>query len=141
MRPISLLIGTILLSGFYSCSTKKIYVFNTSDYKASWQYFDLKDTIQGIILRHQGAGVDCGNMAFGSVSIIKTDKDTIRVLDLCNMESIDEGRIITIYPDEKPSFGVVFPTERLSYERNDTIYEMPSKYDRKILKTTWGSLK
>ena len=131
--------GIILL---LSCTGKRHIVFNKSkiDYKASWHYFELKDTLEATIISHYPAEAFCGTSATGSISIIKTDSDTIRIFDLCNMNKIEVGTVVKIYPAEKPSFYVNLPVSTSTFIRNDTIFETPSDTDLKILKTTWGNI-
>lgn len=124
---------------FYSCKTQKAYFYKDSDYKDKWQYFNLQDTVHTTIISHLPATVYCGNMAFGSVSIVKTEaNDTIRILNLCNMERYSPGQKVVFKPAEKPNFSVHFSQTTVQYENKDTLYEQPSAYDLKILKTAWG---
>ena len=72
---------------------------------------------------------------------MKIGSDTIRVLDLCNMNKIEVGTVVKIYPAEKPPFAVSLPASTPTFIRNDTIFEMPSDTDLKILKTAWGLIR
>lgn len=79
-------------------------------------------------------------MAFGSVSIVKTDaNDTIRIINLCNMDNYAKGEKVYFIPAEKPPFNVILPSSLVRYQSNDTIFEQPSEYDLKIINTTWAS--
>ena len=142
MKTIHIVYSSLIIIVLVSCSgNHTFYSKSKIDYKALWQYYNLTDTIQGAIISHYPAEAFCGMSATGSVSIIKTVSDTIRVLDLCNMNKIDVGSIVTIYPAEKPSFSVSLPASTATFMRNDTIYERPSDADLKILKTTWGQIR
>jgi len=133
-------LGIIILLN--SCTSKHHIVFSKSkiDYKALWRYFDLKDILQATIISHYPAEAFCGASATGSISIVKINNDTIRVLDLCNISKIEVGTIVKIYPAEKPPFAVSLPTSTATFIKNDTIYETPSQIDLKILKTYWGQI-
>jgi len=142
VKPLSVAITVsfILLMG--SCSGTNNLFFNKSkiDYKALWQYSYLSDTINGIMINHYPAKAFCGTSATASLSIIKVGNDTIRLLDLCNMNKIDTGKNVTIFPAEKPQFNVSLPSNTATFMRNDTIYEMPSEFDLKIVRTMWGQI-
>lgn len=101
--------------------------------------FNLHDTINTTIIVHYPVTVGCGTKAFGSVSIVKTEaNDTIRILNLCNMEHYKPGQKVVFKPAEKPNFSVHFSQTTVQYENKDTLYEQSSAYDLKILKTAWG---
>ena len=78
------------------------------DCKRDWKYSILKDTLTGQILVQQDIGHLCGNMAFGSNTIIRTDAgDTFRIIELCNSNKFQVGSSVKIIPDSKPSFDVI----------------------------------
>ena len=56
------------------------------------------------------------------------------------MNKIDIGKNVTIFPAEKPQFNVSLHSNTATFMRNDTIYEMPSKFDLKIVRTMWGQI-
>jgi len=142
VKAVHIVFASLIIIILVSCSgNHTFYSKSKIDYKALWQYYSLTDIIRGTIISHYSAEAFCGMSATGSLSIVKTNSDTIRVLDLCNMSKINVGSIVTIYPAEKPSFSVSLPTSTATFMRNDTIYERPSDADLKILKTTWGQIR
>lgn len=108
---------------FYSCKTQKAYFYKDSDYKDKWQYFNLHDTINTTIIVHYPVTVGCGTKAFGSVSIVKTEaNDTIRILNLCNMEHYKSGQKVLFRSAEKPSL----PCQLALYNTRKMILYMSS---------------
>jgi len=76
--------------------------------KRDWQYSILNDTLSGQLIIQQDIGHLCGNMAFGSNTIIKTRAgDTVRIIELCNSNKFQTGSLVKIIPDNKPSFDVI----------------------------------
>ena len=123
-----------------------------------WTFFTLTDTTNGIVVKHEQQHIGCGTKATASLTIIKTDNDTIRVLDLCNQSNYLVGCKVKIEPVANPNFQVQIPSYLLArgqqlkkmksrkkdYRKNKTENELPvwcsNEFDRVILKTTWGNI-
>ncbi len=105
----------------------------------NWEYFDLEKVISVKIIRHLPSPALCGNFAFASVTIVKTnDGDTIRILDLCNVLDYKKNDTIKVLPQKKPAFSVMFPYIKI---QNPTTNELETvNLDKRILKTAYGLL-
>ena len=119
MKAVHIIVPVAIVILLLSCSGKRHIVFSKSkiDYKESWCYFDMKDTLHATIISHYPAEAFCGISATGSISIVKIGSDNIRVLDLCNMNKIEVGTVVKIYPAEKPPFAVSLPASTATFIR------------------------
>ncbi|MFT3934089.1 MAG: hypothetical protein QM726_10775 [Chitinophagaceae bacterium] len=74
-----------------------------------WQYLSSQDTMRGQVLFHAKATVACGILASASLTIIKTAKDTVRILELCNdRKDFKQWSMVKVIPAKQPGFSVVF---------------------------------
>jgi hypothetical protein len=134
---------------------------NRNPSRCKWTYFKLDKSIEGAVIVHYKAGAGCGTFAFASLTIVKIDADTIRVLDLCNENLYLVGQKIKISPEDKPPFSVILPETlflngirgamskkmkrkiRKGQVKASDIPSTPShidEYDKSVLRTTWASI-
>jgi hypothetical protein len=140
MKTIKFTFFLFLFQCLFGCKTvgkSKNEVMNISS--DNWEYFVLEKEISVKIIRHLPSQAICGNLAFASVTIVKTQEgDTIRILDLCNTLDYNENETIKVLPQEKPQFNVMFPYIKI---QNPTTKELEIvKTDKRVLKTTYGLL-
>lgn len=76
--------------------------------KTKWKYYQLKHVTDGDVLYHQKALVWCGIFSTASVTLIRTEKgDTIRVLQMCNTETVfRKGTKVTVVPEGDKTWRV-----------------------------------
>jgi hypothetical protein len=88
------------------------------------------------------------------LTIIKTDNDTIRILDLCNNNDYSTGQQVKVIPGSEPKFQVHIPSyiiitgtkgmKMTKEQKKITEKELSTwhsnDYDERILKTTWGEI-
>lgn len=147
-----LLLFSCTLWGQINCDTIKYPKLLGNSYQCKWIIFKLDKPIEGIIIEHYPAMAGCGTSAFASLSIIKIDNDTIRVIGLCNENLYPIGQKIKIYPAEEPTFQVHIPSSFIDGNRvekkkakrksqvNPNVVVTTGSFDNTILKTTWGRL-
>jgi hypothetical protein len=154
----SLAFISLFAIGQTDCDTIKYPKLLWNSFQCKWQFFILTDTIQGIIIKHEQQTIGCGTIATASLTIIKTENDTIRVLDLCNLMEYKTGQKVKIVPDTAPNFQVHIPSYTLitgypvkkrskkEKEEQKKKTEAESKiwhsneFDESVLKTTWGEI-
>lgn len=109
-------------------------------YEKKWEYFKLTDTINVTIIHHLPAPAACGIIATASMTIVTTEKgDIFRIKDMCNISDIyKKVQTIKVAPAEKPPFGLTTPFT-LTENPKTNKFE-PSKFDLRVLKTTWGDI-
>lgn len=137
--------------GQVDCDTAKYSKLLSNTYQCKWEFFQLEDTIMGVVIKHEQHMIECGVLATASLTIIKTDNDTIRVLDLCNKDNFIEGQKVKIIPRTEPQFQVYIPSyiiidrrkkgdkKRKTKEVKKNIWHS-NNFDESVLKTTWGEI-
>lgn len=129
----------LIIFGFLisSCKYKSETVpkFDLS-YQENWQYFKAQDTLTLEVINHLKAEAFCGGTAFASITIGKFKKDTIRVINLCNMEDYKMGDIVMFIPADRPTYYVSLPYSTIYNTTENKLN--PSFFDLKIKKTTYG---
>lgn len=126
----------ILVLSCKSTSNVEVTPYNFS-YQDNWKYFTLEDTITINVVEHLPAEAFCGNMAFASLTIAITErKDTIRIINLCNMDTYNQNDIVQFIPADKPEFFVNLPYSTI--HNSETNELQPGFYDLNILETTYG---
>ena len=131
--------GTVF--GQTNCDTTKYAKLLNNSSQCWWTFFQLTDTITGTILRHEKQMVACGHLAGASLTIVKTEKDTVRVIDLCNGKNYVKGQKIKIIPRTEPTFQVNLPFHVKWVDKGKNKYILISnKFDKVVLKTTWGHI-
>lgn len=156
-----ILTTTISVFGQVNCDTIKHPKLMGNKYQCRWNIFQLPDTISGIVVDHDQQMIGCGVWATASVTILKVDNDTIRILDLCNNEAYAIGQRITVVPSAEPEFQVLIANkiyvegkkikgkkrvklnkqQKQEQRKNIELANLHLKYlDEFILKTTWGQI-
>ena len=131
----------LILFGFLISSCRSKFKSNTIakfdlSYQQNWQYFKSEDTLTLEVINHLKAEVLCGTVASASITIGKLKKDTIRVINLCNMEDYKIGDVVKFIPADRPNFSVSLPYSTIY---NPTEKELnPSFFDLNVKKTTYG---
>jgi len=141
-----ILSGLIILDAAASfgqvlCDEKKHYQLLNNSFQCKWVFFNLKDTVSGIVLKHERKVEPCGAWASATVTIVKCGLDTIRVLDLCSESNFSKGQKVKISPADNPGYQVYIP---FYYDVIDEITNQhisrTNEYDERILRTTWGTI-
>jgi len=148
----------LLTNEFVYSQTGKDSLRTSYSDTSKWVYFKVTDTLVGEILESNNSPCACGVRACASLSIIKVEKDTIRVLDLCNTNDYIKGQKVKIAPEGKPLSQVMLPIsyiidgEKLNkakkskikkqVKREESVTSQPyyNDYDKTIFKTTWGQI-
>lgn len=104
----------------------------------SYDFIELTDPFEIIILDYTPAGCSCGGRSCASNTIGKTkDNDTIRVLSLCNTDTTYQlGERVKVIPSEKPKFNVMIAQYWVNQNNNLYIPEI----QQRIRKTIYGKL-
>ena len=134
-------VSVLTTSAQTECDTIEFHKLINNSFQCRWTFFQLPDTISGTIIRHDRQEVGCGIIATASLAIIKTDNDTIRVIDLCSQDSFKTGQKIKIDPGKEPSFQVWIPSNYDIVDKKEHKYfTWSNDFDATILKTAWGHL-
>ena len=91
-------------------STNTYKTINNLPSNSNWNIIILEDTIEGIVIKHEEQMMVCGHFNAASLTIIKFGTDTIRIIDICNMEDYKEGDSVIVSPDNEPHYGVNIPS-------------------------------
>ena len=147
----SLLIS-IHISAQRVCDTLHPKLLSNSG-QCKWGFIKLNTLTKGIVIEHNKASGSCGVRAFASLSIIKINNDTIRVLDMCNQNLYTTGQKVQIIPADEPGFQVDIPyycfidgqkvirkKEKKNHQSEDKFIAHSNNFDNTIFKTTWGQL-
>jgi hypothetical protein len=131
-----LFFGIISLIGCKASKKSEIINFDYS-YQKNWKYFNLQDTINIKVIDHIPAEAFCGLIATASITIGETDKkDTIRIINLCNMDIYKKDKKIRFIPAKTPQFKVSLPfSKNFNYKTQKLDATI---FDLNILKTTYG---
>ncbi len=160
MSKIGSLLALLLISaiGYSQTIDDSITDIRNKQVFSKWVYFKLTDTVTGEIIINDKFECGCGVLALAAVSIVKTERDTIRVIDGCNTNSYSKGQKVKIIPREGggaelsqyllPISGgpcVLVKKRFLSKKFKelkviDSGYPLFNEYDKTILKTTWGQI-
>jgi hypothetical protein len=156
-----LLITNLSVFGQVDCDTTKYPKLLSNSYQCKWIFINLTDTIEGIIVKHERQITGCGVLATASLTIIKVDNDTIRVIDLCNNKEYSIGQRVKVISETEPKFQVDIPhyilileqkvkgrkkiTKQQKEERIITLEKelyiwYSNEFDEIILRTTWGQI-
>lgn len=138
----TLLIGIpIFLLAQSPCSNPKSSRILTNSFECHWQFTELQDTSEAIVIHHSPTHIPCAFKATASVTIVKIKNDTIRILDVCNLQKYKVGQIIKVVSVSKPYYKVSIPTFfALEDPTFGTYIYRCNEYDDKILKTTWAHI-
>ena len=143
---------TSIAFGQTECDSIKYPKLLNNSYQCKWTFFKLDKSIEGIIIEHDKAQGSCGTRAFASLTIVKTDKDTIRILGLCNENLYLIGQKVKVSPENEPSFQVHLPSTFIDGVRGTNkkgkrkkqeppiLVPTATAFDKSIIKTTWGQI-
>lgn len=136
---------TQILSAFaqLNCDSVKYSKIINNSYACNWQFFRLTGATKGVVIKHEKQTTACGVLATASLTIIKTDTDTIRVINLCNQNDYTVGQKVKIQPKSEPQFQVYIPCSfsKEKVEKENTTEKIrwhSNSFDKSISKTTWG---
>ncbi|MES2139595.1 MAG: hypothetical protein V4511_07785 [Bacteroidota bacterium] len=153
-----LILTNFSVFGQVDCDTTQYPKLINNSFQCKWTFFQLKDTTNGIIIKHEKQTIGCGSYATASLTIIFADSDTIRVLDMCNQLDYHAGQTVKIIPSTTPPFQVHIPwfvyvsdqsSKKLTpkekeEQKKKTSEELSisrsNEFDEKIKKTTWGQI-
>ena len=128
-------------SGQAPCDERKKYKLMHNSYQCKWTYYPLKETVSGVVLKHERKVEPCGSLASATITIIKTATDTIRVLDLCSENNFLKWEKVKVYASDEPNYQVYIP---FYYDVIDLIANQhmarTNDFDDKVMKTTWGTI-
>jgi hypothetical protein len=77
---------------------------------AEWNFIKLEDTNSRIVLADEKQMFVCGHLNNASLTIVKVGSDTIRIIDICNLDEFYTGMTVSISPDNKTQCGVNIPS-------------------------------
>ncbi len=143
MKYFSVLILLVLcttLQAQNDCSDVKKAQILTNSFQCQWQFFELKDTVQAIVIRHEKAYVPCAFKTSASVTILQSGNDTFRVIDVCNLETYKIGAKVRVSAISTPHYKVSIPTYFYKDATKNTYVYRCNEYDETVLRTTWGHI-
>jgi hypothetical protein len=112
--------------------------------QCNWDFFDIKGSLQGTIICWEQAQKNERDQNAASVAILKTSKETVRVLLPGNYATFQKGAHIKIAPAKEPDADLAVPLDRDFYLSEEKRGAKPvfriNIYDNSILKTTWGKV-
>ena len=100
----------------------------------NWQYFRPDYIISGYVIFHKKALAFCGHNIMVSVTLIKTEIDTIRVIELCNVsKDFEVSQKVSVWPSKVPETKVNLP---LTIESDNITHIDPEECN--IKRTCYG---
>jgi hypothetical protein len=123
------------------CDERKKYKLMHNSYQCKWIYYPLKETVSGVVLKHERKVEPCGALASATITIIKTATDTIRVLDLCSENNFLKWEKVKVYVAEEPNYQVYIPFfyDVIDLTTNQHVART-NEFDEKVMRTTWGTI-
>lgn len=112
-----------------------------------WVFFELEETVLGEVISHEQG--TCGHRAITSITILRVKEDTIRILSSCDDCTYETGQKIYIFEGEDilplrfMRWGVGVPVKKKrgwKKEYKKAQAQLPSRFDKLVLKTTVGNL-
>jgi hypothetical protein len=132
----------VLAHGQDDCMENKNMRLHNNSYQCRWLFFTLKDSVDGVVVKHEKQSVPCGASATASVTIVYIGADTLRILDLCNESNYKRGQKIRILPEQVPRYVVDIPFYYdVIDEKRNQYFSRTNEYDERVLKTTWGEIR
>jgi hypothetical protein len=150
------------------CDTISAPLLLQNSYFCRWSFFTLDKPVHGTVIQHNWSETGCGTLAFASITIVKTEQDTIRILELCNQTQYPVGQKIKITKGANPMerdnpyqvhlpCGMFIEGERIYFKTKKEARQAKRKarkekpavlagtwtcgpYDQTILKTAWGDI-
>lgn len=122
------------------CSDVKSAKILTNSYQCFWEFFEIQDTLEATVIAHESAYVPCAFKATASVTILKVEEDTIRVLDVCNLEDYKIGAAVKVSAISVPHYKVSIPTYFYKDVTTNSYIYRCNEYDASVQRTTWGHI-
>jgi len=122
------------------CSDAKEAQILTNSYQCLWEFFEVQDTLNATVIKHESAFVPCAFKATASVTILKVGKDTIRVLDVCNLEKYKIGAAVRVSAISVPRYKVSIPTYFFKDITTNLYIYRCNEFDVTVQRTTWGHI-
>lgn len=93
-----------------SASTYLPKLYQKKECQEDWQYPVSRDDIKGRVVFHKTTDVLCGLVPTASVTLVRTtENDTIRVLELCNLDKqFTNGELVVIHPSIESKMNNVY---------------------------------
>ena len=108
---------------------------------SNWNIIILEDTIEGIVIKHEEQMLVCGHFNAASLTIIKFGTDTIRIIDICNMENYKEGVSVIVSPDNEPHYGVNIPSYvKGGFRQRKRAHTYTNEFDQIVETTAFGKM-
>lgn len=133
----------VSVSGFSQthCDSVKNLRLRNNSFQCKWNYFKIKDSIVGVVIRHEKQRMACEVSPSASVTIVATGTDTVRIIDFCNDYNLKRGMTLLIFPADPPNYQVDIPFYYdVVDEKNNVFVNRTNEYDERILKTAWGDI-
>jgi len=105
-------------------------------------FIKLEDTISGIVLAHEKQMFVCGHLNSASLTIVKVGSDTIRTIDICNLEEFYMGITVSISTDNKTHCGVNIPSYvkgKVRKRKQSQIF-YTNEFDQTATTTAFGTI-
>lgn len=126
------------LSKENECDRSLLKKINGNSYQCQWTYFKFEKPIEGEIIKFEKQTQPCKIFTHGSVAIVKTKVDTLRIIDCCHEIDFKIGQKVKILPSSKPSSLVNIPY--IEKVKNGLSLKEVNEYDLLVKRTTWGKL-
>lgn len=122
-------------------NSKNCHHILSNSYQCDWSFFEIKGTIEGEVIACDAVSKKDDGATAASVSILKTNKEIVRIMNLSNT-ALKVGQRIKVTSDKEPGVDVVVPLDRDFYIAEEKKGNKPvcrmNRYDDKVLKTAWG---
>ena len=115
----------------------------SNTHQCDWKFFDIKGILEGTIVTYCSANGDKDGLSSVSVAVVKTAKETVRVIFTGNAPH-KAGEHIKIIAAKEPESDLMAPFDRDYYITEEKKGNKPgcrvNEYDNTILKTAWGTI-
>ncbi len=122
---------------------KNCFHLLSNSYQCKWIFWGIKNTIEGTVIAYDTVSTAAKGPATASVSIVKTGKDTVRILFL-NGAKIKTGDHVIVSQGKEPELDVLVPFDRDFFLSEENKGNKPqcriNEYDSRIFKTNWGKI-
>ncbi len=148
MKKFTILILSILLSIVVQ-GQENDYSFITflkvhnNPFASGWQYFQLKKELRGKVISYDKSIGSCNSrLTYAAVCMVKSGKDTVRVLlpCLCYLSQIDVGDEIIVEPAKEQYKAFQLPYHKTVTTAGAKTWKL-NEFDNEILATTYGTIK
>lgn len=106
-----------------------------------WNFIKLQDTLQGVVIKHNKQIFTCGHLNAASLTIVLSGTDTLRIIDVCNLDDYEKGMTILIAPDNNEYFGVNIPSFiQGKYRKRTENQTYTNEFDEIVETTAFGEI-